>query len=727
MDPAELAKLDTGLIMALRAHEASQDSDPDDGISVSLRFEGELAPIEAIGFETHTVSGQEARGVVRFKDVRTLAAHPGVLWLAAGRARRPHLEVATKDIRARAILPGGIGAGGDGLWHSVDATGVLTQAGNATGAGVIVAVIDTGIDFTHPMFMSQITPTKATRILRIWDQGLSPASLAECPPVALLQSPHTYGVEFDDTEINAALNGGAVIAHKDCEGHGTHVAGIAAGGVKFPAGVAGADASRVGVAPEADIIVVKYLDNPETIRYRLAAGFGGQVGWDDRFRDAVLYCLRMASNLGKPIVINMSFGNSQMPGDALDDDAQWVDRLMDPMHAADANHFPQGAIIVKSSGNEGDTSDRGVARIVFPSGAPSSITVPLELDDDSSRTTSMRRTNCTPQLHSPTLFFSFSYRRDFDNVKFAVKLPHRNTFSADMGVGGNFDNGLIVRPGPPPTLAFVPISARVHEVSFQHGGDPSVPHPSGGTVRRHQAVLSVTPKVVGTDVTYLEGIYEVRITAPGDTEIFLAGDSADWGHFFATFNIANTMANGDPLDPAVVTGITSEFSAVDTLGANVITVAAYDDQNTVDRGQAGLDHPIASFSSRGPLRNFSNNPAAQPNIAEKPDLAAPGVNINSGLGKDADIGLVIPTPAFSAGVRFIEHDGTSMAAPVVAGVIALMLDKNATLNITDVRTALNTGAATRPGTDPTPAAPGNAHQHAYGRGMVAARESHTAT
>jgi hypothetical protein len=51
---------------------------------------------------------------------------------------------------------------------------------------VIVAVIDTGIDFTHPMFMSQLTPTKKTRIKRIWDQGLTPASLSECPAQSLL-------------------------------------------------------------------------------------------------------------------------------------------------------------------------------------------------------------------------------------------------------------------------------------------------------------------------------------------------------------------------------------------------------------------------------------------------------------------------------------------------------------------------------------------------------------
>jgi hypothetical protein len=83
-------KLDIGLIMALRAYEESSETGfEDDAISVGLRFEGDLHAIEALGFETHSVSEQEARGMVRFKDVRKIAAHPGVLRISAGRPRMP--------------------------------------------------------------------------------------------------------------------------------------------------------------------------------------------------------------------------------------------------------------------------------------------------------------------------------------------------------------------------------------------------------------------------------------------------------------------------------------------------------------------------------------------------------------------------------------------------------------------------------------------------------------
>src|SRR5439155_17034029 len=132
---------------------------------------------------------------------------------------------------------------------------------------------------------------KQSRILKIWDQGLTPSSVSECPPSALMASSPTdrYGVEFDRAQIEAALNGGDSLAHKDCDGHGTHVAGIAAGGTKT---TSFSNARRVGVAPEADIIAVKFLDTPEKIFYRRPDGsVGAEVFEHPRFRDGVIYCL----------------------------------------------------------------------------------------------------------------------------------------------------------------------------------------------------------------------------------------------------------------------------------------------------------------------------------------------------------------------------------------------------------------------------------------------------
>ena len=93
-----------------------------------------------------------------------------------------------------------------------------------TGKGVIVGIIDSGIAWKHPSFLTGTGNAKRSRILRIWDQSLG-AVTGEAPPAGF-----TYGVEYSQQQITSALNGaGAVVRHQPVNPHGTHVAGIAAG------------------------------------------------------------------------------------------------------------------------------------------------------------------------------------------------------------------------------------------------------------------------------------------------------------------------------------------------------------------------------------------------------------------------------------------------------------------------------------------------------------------
>ncbi|MAU01157.1 MAG: hypothetical protein CL608_28775 [Anaerolineaceae bacterium] len=728
-------KLDFNLLQALRSFEESgAQHDASAGISVSLRFKGDLAAIEALGFETMAVYGNEARGIVWFKDIPALVEHPGVLWIAAGNDREIEVDTAVRDIRARASAPGTIGSGGDGLWHKEETTdAALTKVADATGAGVIVAVIDTGIDHTHPAFMSQLTPTKKTRILRIWDQGLVATVPADSPSPSLLESdPLTYGVEYDDTEIDAAINGGPALMHRDCNGHGTHVAAIAAGGVRFPAG---GDAKKVGVAPEADIIAVKLLDVPEKINYGTSGAVGPAVGSGQRFRDAVLYCLRTAHALGKPVVINMSFGSSFEPGDGLDEEARWIDGRLDPAQAADGGllQFPTGAIVVKSSGNSGatgppfDTSARRqTAKFTIPAGG---LIVPIELKDSRGGLDEKWK-NCGRNTHAPWVGVIFWYRRatPATAVKFAVKLPHQTAFNADQEVGDTFETSFRVNPPFPFTTVLHPPTTTRHTVRLEHEDNPLVAHPAG-TVHRQRVMMLLRPKQIGSDVLYLPGIYEVRITAPAGTEVFAMCLRHGWArHKGVTCEIADRMQDVMAPVPAEVTaGLTADSSAVDTLGQHVVTVAAYND---TDGASVHVDHhAIADFSSRGPLRDFSDPPGSLSPIAIKPDIAGPGVNIHAAESCETEPPPILPrTAAWISGIRFIPKDGTSMSAPLVAGVVALMLDKKPDLNATEALTLLKTGATGRPGARPAaPPDPPQTVTNAYGSGMVDALASHLAT
>src|ERR1700722_8611818 len=86
----------------------------------------------------------------------------------------------------------------------------------ATGKGVIVAIMDRGIDYTHPDFRNA---DGTTRIKMMWDMSAQ----------NLCNTGNPAPIVYTEAEINAALSGGAPVAERDAVGHGTVTTGIAAG------------------------------------------------------------------------------------------------------------------------------------------------------------------------------------------------------------------------------------------------------------------------------------------------------------------------------------------------------------------------------------------------------------------------------------------------------------------------------------------------------------------
>jgi subtilisin family serine protease len=161
-----------------------------------------------------------------------------------------------------------------------------------TGSGVIVGIIDSGIDYTHLDFRNS---NGTTRILYLWDQT------AEGPPPQGFRS----GTEYTQAQINEALlsvDPLAVVPSVDTAGHGTAVAGVAAGNG------ASSDGVERGVAPDAGLIVVKL----------------GHTGNESFARTteimrAVKYLSDKAVALNMPLSINLSYGtnNGSHTGDSL--------------------------------------------------------------------------------------------------------------------------------------------------------------------------------------------------------------------------------------------------------------------------------------------------------------------------------------------------------------------------------------------------------------------------
>src|SRR5262249_49853582 len=138
------------------------------------------------------------------------------------------------------------------FWGNRNADGTYTKN---SGQNVIVAIIDSGIDFCHQDFRN---PDGTTRVKYAWDQSIDGTSAF---PAA-----GPYGTEYSAADFNAGMstqcpNTGTNYL-KDTDNHGTAMAGIAAGngkgtGNNIPA------YTYVGIAPEADIIAVKLRYNTD--------------------------------------------------------------------------------------------------------------------------------------------------------------------------------------------------------------------------------------------------------------------------------------------------------------------------------------------------------------------------------------------------------------------------------------------------------------------------------
>lgn len=506
-------------------------------------------------------------------QITAMAAMPEVLYVKA-----PHAIQVQNDVA--------VGSTGASLLHAGKLNNTVYK-----GKNVLMAIFDTGIDWDHPDFRNPADQTKS-RILRIWDQTLTRVA-GEVSP-----APYNYGVEYTQAQLNDELDGtpAGYVREKDINGHGTHVAGTAAGN-----GSALASRKFTGMAPEADLIVVK--------------------GGDSTFSsfdviNAITYLQGLATTLGRPIVINMSFGFYLSAHDGTDAEEITIDQF-----TASA----PGRAVVVAAGNDNGSNLHNRLSLAGSSSVSTNFTVPAG--------------------SSGTEIFSYRmYANNSSDLTATLTVPGGSTVTANanQNASGNVLNNDF-------------------SVTLYNAVDPANGH-------RYVDVMVARN---GSNTGSPAGTWLLQFTNNTTASLTLDG----WLRKGSSFNNI-VLGSGD--NNYMVSSPGNAASAI-TVASYVGKLSVFTASNLLSRYLTERQDSISSSSSRGPRRDG----------VLKPDIAATGHGVVSCLSSDA---LPAYTPIITNTGLYQLLQGTSMAAPVVAGSIALLFQANPAASAAQVKTLLSSTA-----------------------------------
>ncbi|MEH1891981.1 MAG: S8 family peptidase [Nostoc sp.] len=445
-----------------------------------------------------------------------------------------------------------------------------------TGKGVIIGIIDSGIDPKHPAF--------AGRILQIWDQTLPGPGVTE----------GGYGAELTVAQLTIS---------QDTGGHGTHVAGIAAG----------ADTTYGGVAPEAELVVVR------------------SDLQDAHIADGVRYIFRVARELGRPAVVNLSLGGHADAHDGSDSLSKVIDAETGP-----------GRIVCCAAGNEGNANIHGQATI------------------SSGRTRGMRFN--VPLNQVGIVWLNAWYSKDSE-LEVSVRSPN--------GFVTPFQK--IITDGNPAQDYQLP-DARVQLAT------PG-PDQANGDHNFFVQIRGNGPSPV------MGGVWQLRVRNTSSTDTRLNVWTLD--------DTSSVFFTGKSVKDAIKIGSPGAASSAITVAAYTTKATYTDIDNQVREMGLELD-TISEFSSEGPLRNDRH----------KPDVAAPGAMIVSTLSADANFDR-----SSMINSKFVVQAGTSMATPLVSGLVALLLQRDSKLDPAAVKDLLRKNSA-------IPGKPAGTFDDKWGYGVI---------
>ena len=170
--------------------------------------------------------------------------------------------------------------------------------GALRGNGVLIGFVDTGIDYMNPLFQNA---DGSTRIRAIWDQTITSGDVGTTP------QDYSYGRVYTQEDIDEALRSDdpySIVPSRDENGHGTYLAGIAAGNDQSD------QPEYVGAAPDATIIMVKLRLASERRRQYAFVRDGVPAYQNNDIMAGMNFLLDQAYKLRRPIVICLGLGNN---------------------------------------------------------------------------------------------------------------------------------------------------------------------------------------------------------------------------------------------------------------------------------------------------------------------------------------------------------------------------------------------------------------------------------
>lgn len=555
--------------------------------------------LEDAGLAVHVRSGDIAYGSIRVRSLDQLIRLGEVKQVASVKSARvvPPFVSKGKTLKVDSVLSRG---------SKQKASDEFDKQG-LSGKGVVVGIVDTGIDWKHPDFRRS---DNTTRILYLYDMSddswtLSKGKVGSKPPFSVPSektgAKMPLGTLYTSAQINAALSGAGKIGSTDTNGHGTACAGVAAG-KGLPSG------AYAGVAPDADLIIVKHDEECDAGTACTAAA----------------WIAEQAKSLGRPCAISLSFGSPDTSHDGKDASEELLDSI--------TGKGKPGVAVCVSAGNDGRWAGHATGRFGPKVKGQEDIT------------------SESVELFVTTETFIMGCFDSKDQWGLAVQ---------------GLDNFCVTDSGEPSAMMFY---KEGKELAVTADDDLSVPDDY-----KSYFDDSVTVEPSGD-------VERISLRLPPGRYLlsgFSMSEEVKSGRFDLYLPFQGQGCFGTGVD---ITGL------IGTPGnaANVITVGSYDSLAEWENAAGQLTrYNLVS----GELSGFSS-PGYRRDGVVKPDVSAPGRYMISSLARKSEMIEECGESHVAKGGAHLAWSGTSASCPYVAGVIALMFEKNPLLDAAQIKDAL---------------------------------------